>query len=175
MTTSKNILNKKNFNNYLNDYINTINEEDSYMNLFSVFPTNNIINKNVEFNYKEEYSFKNNDDPQDDEESNENVEEIINIKNNFVKDSIKIYFNNKIYKNINSSSIGKNIINMNTIKNIFHEKTENSNINYIIKEMIINKNEKESTSYIFYNLLIQSQEMNENLFQEELFGNLYIK
>ena len=111
MTTSKNILNKKNFNNYLNDYINTINEEDSYMNLFSVFPTNNIINKNVEFNYKEEYSFKNNDDPQDDEESNENVEEIINIKNNFVKDSIKIYFNNKIYKNINSSSIGKNIIN----------------------------------------------------------------
>jgi hypothetical protein len=190
--SQKNLNNLKNFNNkYMNALNYIITEEDSNFNnnFFTNLETNNLNdNKNYRNNFNfEELPEENENINQDEEEANDllgeqNAEIIYNIKYDLIKTAI--FQNIKIQKDkkfcYKEKSSGNQIlesslkINFIKINKIFYENTENSNLGYVQKELILKK-EEDNMGSIFYALLLESQKNDIDLYQNELFGQIYFE
>lgn len=190
--SNKNVDNLKNFDNkYLNALNDIITEEDSNFNnnFFTNLETNNIHdNKNFKSNFNfEELPEENENFNEVEEESKrdfhieENSKIIFNIKFDLIKSAIhqhlkihkdkKLYYDDKLKANLNQKNLVA--INLNKINNIFFENTENSDLGYMEKEIIL-KNQEDYFGNIFYVLLIESQKNNIDISQKILFGDIFI-
>ncbi len=191
--SQKNLNNLRNFNKYLplNDIIT---EEDSNFNnnYFTNLETNNV---NENKNYKNNLTFEDlpeeNENINEDDEERENANELYdneentkafnNLKYNFIKNAIfqhlknqqarNLDYNNRINENRDDRE-GPLAINLLEINNIFYENIENSDLGYMQKEVIL-KNVGYNRGNIFYALLLESQKANIELYQSDLFGEIF--
>lgn len=148
-----------------------------------------IIEQNEYNEYKENDFNKNNSYIDDDNINKEYnlepnaIETVKNLKFDFLKDSVIDYFHMKQQKlkSVNNNSNSrysienpkKIRIDLFAVKNLFYEKTENSDISYKYKELILRKSTNEHIGNILYSFLLESQKNDLYLFQEDLFGDIY--
>jgi len=188
--------NLRNFNKYLENLKDIITEEDSNFN--NIFLTNletnnlnDIKNFKTNLNFADlpeenenlnEEDYLNNDNEYDLKENNDN--RISSIKDDFIKEAINQFMDKQKKKDFSfntNSKLNQDYfktykIDFFKINKIFFENIENSEITYIQKESILNKNLcKNNIGEIFYNLLINCQDSDIDLFQNEIYGDLCFK